>query len=123
MGKAFFPRISYADGFLARTRRRADYNTVRALVAGEVDTYMGFKFVIVDEDLLPPFAVNSTNVGRVCFAYLKSNVVMATPKPVETTINTRPDKCNAWQVYSKLKGGATRYEDGGVVQIACKCDV
>lgn len=119
---------SQLDDLLRITQiQSADYNTVRALVAGEVDTYMGFKFIIVDEDLLPPYSTTSsgttTNHGRVCFAYLKSNVVMATPKPIETTISTRPDKCNNWQVYSKLKGGATRYEDGGVVQIACKCTV
>ena len=96
----------------------ADYNTIRALVAGEVDTYLGFKFVIVDESLLPATTA-SGHTTMTCFAYLKSNVVLAEPQPIKTTINQRPDKCNNWQVYSKLKAGSTRYEDKGVVQIEC----
>jgi hypothetical protein len=93
----------------------ADYNTVRALVAGEVDTFLGFKFVVLDGSILP---VSSGT--RSCFAFLKSNVVFGEPQPLKSEINQRPDKCNAWQVYMKLKAGSTRYEDTGVVQIECE---
>lgn len=98
----------------------ADYNTVRALVAGEVDTFLGFKFVIVDASLLPGTTPANSKLTRTCFAFLKSNVVLGEPQPVTTTINTRPDLCNNWQVYAKMKAGATRYEDTGVVSIACE---
>ncbi|MBQ4479088.1 MAG: hypothetical protein II943_00440 [Victivallales bacterium] len=119
---------SQLDDLLRITQvQSSDYNTVRALVAGEVDTFLGFKFVIVDEDLLPIYSTTAssttTNHGRICFAYLKSNVVLAQPQPIQTTISTRADKCNNWQVYSKMKAGATRYEDVGVVHIPCKCTV
>ncbi len=93
----------------------ADYNTVRALVAGEVDTFLGFKFVVLDSSILP-----ITSGTRSCFAFLKSNVVLGEPQPVKSEINQRPDKCNAWQVYMKMKAGSTRYEDAGVVQIECE---
>ncbi len=96
----------------------SEYNTIRALVTGEIDTFMGFKFIKMAEDLLP-LAEDGASGVRSCFAWLRSNVVMAEPQAVSTTINTRPDKCNAWQVYSKLKAGSTRYEDGGVVKILC----
>ena len=91
---------------------------MRALVSGEVDTYLGFKFVVIDEALLPATTASGHTTTTV-FAYLKSNVVLAEPQPIKTTINQRPDKCNNWQVYSKLKAGSTRYEDKGVVQIEC----
>lgn len=96
----------------------ADFNTVKALVAGEVDTFLGFRFVIIDEALLPSVAANDHKTFT-CFAFLKSNVVLAEPQPLSTTINTRPDKCNNWQVYAKMKAGATRYEDKGVVHVEC----
>ena len=98
----------------------SDYNAVKALVNGEVDTFMGFKFVIIDEDLLPVTTITSGSTqSRTCIAFLKSTICMAEPQPVSTVINTRPDKCNAWQVYAKMKAGCTRYQDEGVVQVSC----
>lgn len=119
---------SQLDDLLRENKvQSADYNTIRALVTGEIDTFMGFKFIKMDESLLPMAQGSNSDSDsstsgagiRCCFAWLKSNVVMAEPQAVSTVINTRPDKCNAWQVYSKLKAGSTRYEDGGVVKVMC----
>ncbi len=90
----------------------ADYNTVRALVTGTIDTFMGFKFK--RSELL---TLSSTT--RYCYAYAKGAVGFGILSDIESKIDQRADKNYAWQVWDKMDMGATRVEDEQVVQIAC----
>jgi hypothetical protein len=90
-----------------------DYNTVKALVQGEVDQWLGFKF-IHSEQL-------STAAGgqRLCYAWQKKGIQLAIQKDAMGRIDERTDKNYAWQVYMKIVLGATRLEEARVVEIAC----
>ena len=90
----------------------ADYNTVRALVAGDIDTYMGFKFIRSTR------LTKATNT-RTCYAFIKSAVLLAKGSDITVDISVRNDKRNAIQIYTKATYGATRLWEEGVVQILC----
>lgn len=91
----------------------ADYNTIKALVRGEVDTFMGFKFIICNR-----LATNGSG-HRICAAWAKSGLLLASGKEINTQITQRADKSYANQVYASMSIGATRMEEAKVVQVLC----
>lgn len=91
----------------------ADFNTVRALVQGEIDTWLGFKFVRTE-------LLNTDGSGdRQVIAYAKSGLGLCVVGDLVTSIDRRTDKNNATQVHLMQTVGATRIEDEKVVEIAC----
>lgn len=93
----------------------ADYNSVRALVNGELNTFLGFNIKRVDATLLPYVA--ATDV-RACVAYAKSGIAL-TDTGIKTSMSIRYDKSEALQVRSKGAWGATRLEEVKAVEIFC----
>jgi len=91
----------------------ADYNTVRALVKGELDTYVGFKFVTTNR--LP---LDGSGDRRV-FAWAMDGIKLAVGKEPTARIDERADKSYATQVYYCMSIGATRMEEAKVVEILC----
>ncbi len=92
-----------------------DYNTVKALVRGEVDTFMGFKFISTERLL----ATTGTPDIRHCLAWVKSGLMFGTWNGLEVHMDRRPDKNYIWQVYMKASIGAARTQEKKVVQINC----
>ena len=90
----------------------ADYNSVRALVQGEIDTWLGFKFVHCER-------LTTDGTSRLLPAFAKSALCLGIWGDIETEITPRPDKSYATQVYVKGTYGAVRLEENKVVQIAC----
>jgi len=90
----------------------ADFNTVRALVRGEVDTFMGFKFVH-SERLL------QTGGIRHCLAWCKSGLHFGTWNGLTTKIDERPDKNYVWQIWMSFTAGCTRTQEKKIVQVNC----
>jgi hypothetical protein len=93
----------------------ADFNTVRALVQGEIDTFMGFKFRRVDKDF---FAYDSGTGVRKIVAYAKSGIKLA-DSGRKVHVDIRPDRSHALQIRTVASIGATRMEEEKVVEIAC----
>ena len=89
----------------------ADYNTVRALVDGTLNTFMGFKFRRSQQ---LPLAVDI----RSCFAYVKSGVILA-ERGLKTMMDVRPDLSHSLQIRSVASLAAVRMEEKKVVEIAC----
>jgi hypothetical protein len=90
----------------------ADYNTVKALVNGEIDTYMGFKFI--KSNRLP----KSGNI-RNCMFWAKSGLLLAANSEVDVDIGPRRDKRNSMQVYVCGHFSATRMWEDKVLQVQC----
>ena len=90
----------------------ADYNTVRALAAGQIDTYLGFKFIQSER-----LGTDSTP-SRQCLAFTKSAIGLAVGADVTTKISERADKNYATQVFLSMTIGATRIEEEKMVEIA-----
>jgi hypothetical protein len=91
----------------------SDYNTVKALVQGQVDTFMGFKFI--HTELL---GVDGSDDRRV-IAWAKSGIHLGMWNDINSKIDQRADKSYATQVYVKGTFGATRTEEKKVVEILC----
>lgn len=89
----------------------ADFNTVRALVDGTLNTFMGFKFRRTQ--LLP-----KTSTVRSCFAYAKSGVILA-ERGLKTHMDVRADLSHSLQIRSVASLAAVRMEEKKVVEIAC----
>jgi len=89
----------------------ADYNTVRALVDGTLNTFMGFKFRRSQQ---LPLAVDI----RSCFAYVKSGIVLA-ERGLKTHMDIRTDLSHSLQIRSVASLAAVRMEEKKVVEIAC----
>ncbi len=92
--------------------KSADYNTVKALVKGEINTFAGFEFIRTE---LMPWANNT----RQCFAWVKDGILLAAAKDITTRITERADKSYSTQIYVEMDMGATRMEEEKVVQIPC----
>ena len=91
----------------------ADYNTVRALVKGELDTFVGFKFIMTNR--LP---LDGSNDRR-CIAWAMDGLKLAVGKEPTARIDERADKSYATQVYYCMSIGATRMEEAKVVEVIC----
>jgi len=91
----------------------ADFNTVRALVQGEVDTFVGFKFIVSNR-------LNTDSDGnRQVIAFAGDGIKLAIGKDVTGRIDERSDKSYSTQIYYCMDIGATRMEEEKVVEIAC----
>jgi hypothetical protein len=91
----------------------SDYNTVKALVQGDIDTFMGFKFI--QTELL---GVDGASARR-CIAWAKSGIHIGMWNDINTRIGERADKSYSTQIYVKGTFGATRTEEKKVVEILC----
>lgn len=91
----------------------SDYNTVKALVEGKVDTFMGFKFVRTERLL------TDDNAYRRLPVWVKSGVLFASGEEINVDIGPRRDKRNSIQVYVNGTFGATRMDEPKVLEIKC----
>ena len=88
-----------------------DYNVVKALVEGKVDTFMGFKFVRTQRLL------TDGSGYRRHIAWVQSKLLLAVSQDPMVDVGPRRDKRNSMQVYVTMGIGATRMEEQGVVEI------
>lgn len=89
----------------------SDYNTVKALVEGKLDTFMGFKFIRTQR-----LNLDASGYER-NIAWVKSKLLLAISSDVNVDVGPRRDKRNSVQVYVSMGIGATRMEENGVVEI------
>ena len=92
----------------------SDYNVVKALVQGELNTWIGFSFIRTERLL-----TQAVTGYRLCYAWQKAALQLAIQKDIEGRLDERVDKNMAWQVYMKMCMGATRLEESRIVEIAC----
>jgi hypothetical protein len=93
--------------------KSSDYNTVKALAQGQIDTFMGFKFIKSTR-----LAADDTDTGATkCYAFAQDSLVLAVAEEPNVHIDVRPDLLNSVQVFSTLSIGCTRVEGPAVVGI------
>ncbi len=93
--------------------KSTDYNTVKALAHGKVDSFMGFNFIRTTR--LP---ADDTDTGATkCAAFVQDAIVLAVAEEPNVSISVRNDLLDSIQVFSTLSIGATRVEGPAVVGI------
>lgn len=104
------------DQLLATTAvTSSDFNSVKTLVNGEVDTFLGFKFHVIeerDEGGMP--GDGTTAVSSFC--YHKKAVGIAIGIDMKTSIDWIAQK-TSWLANGIFKAGAVIRENAGVVKI------
>jgi hypothetical protein len=90
-----------------------DYNTVKALAAGQLNTFCGFEFIRTER-----LTVDASSHTLV-LCWVKSGLLLGLGEDVKADIGPRRDKNNSIQVLYGMDIGATRMEEKKVVQIAC----
>ena len=115
-GRAMIIHANNLAGLLGETEvTSSDFATVKALVNGSVDTFLGFKFIQIgdrDEGGLP---IPST---RTCFAFHRDAVGMGIGMNQRSEINYVPEK-TSFLVSSMFSAGAVAIDDEGIVKISC----
>jgi hypothetical protein len=91
----------------------SDYNTVKALVTGQLTEFLGFTFIRSEK-----IGKDSNGDDKVLF-WAKSGMKLGTGMSPKTRIGERADKNYATQVYTAVTIGATRMEEAKVGYIAC----
>lgn len=90
-----------------------DYNTVRALAEGKIDSFMGFKIIRTEQ--LP---VTAQGV-RSCLAWVKSRAQFGIWDDFKVKLSVRDDLDETLQIRAKFACGATRLQEEGFVKILC----
>lgn len=90
----------------------SDYNSVKALVQGEMDTFMGFKFI-------PYEGLTASSTDRYCLAWHKTGVHLGVWNNLETKISERNDLNHTTQIFMRGTIGATRTNEEKVVRVIC----
>lgn len=90
----------------------ADYAAVKALVNGNVNSFMGFNFVRTE-------LVSKTGNIRRCVAFPKSAIILGMADAKTVRIDMRADLNYTWQVWTQGTFGAARTWREKVVTIDC----
>ena len=95
-----------------------DYAAVRALVQGQIDTFMGFKFVRISDKVWTAAGI----AANTAVAFHREGLKLGIGQDIITHIDQRPDKNYATQVYSEINFGACRMLETSVVKIVSKAE-
>jgi len=90
----------------------SDYNTVKALVNGEVNSFLGCEVVLVDSDLM---TTSGTTYSAVLMVRGAVGLGIGIDKKIR--IDERPDLSYANQVYAEMMTGAVRRDGERIVEI------
>lgn len=91
--------------------KSADFNSIKALVRGDLNTFMGFEFIRSER-------LTTTSEGfKRCLAYAGSGIGLAMGQDITVRISERDDKSYATQVYASMTAGAVRIEEEKVIAV------
>ena len=96
----------------------SDFNTVKALVQGDINTFLGFTFHVLgdrDEGGLP----KDSSLDRTVYAFHRDAIGLAEGIAPKTEINYIPEK-TSFLVASMFSAGAVAIDAEGIVKITCR---
>lgn len=96
----------------------SDFNTVRALVTGEVDTFLGFKFITLGDRDEGGLAVDGS-ADRTIFAFHRDAIGLGVGMGQQSRVDYIPEK-TSFLVASMFSAGAVAIDDEGIIPIICR---
>lgn len=91
----------------------SDYNSIKALVKGELDTWMGFKWVVLPDGIIN---VDNTHIADY-YAFQKTGICFGMLEELFLRVEERSDKCYSKQIYYEINAGAGRLEEAKVIKV------
>ena len=98
----------------------------RALAQGQIDTYMGFKFIQLQDYIdatkghLEDSPAEAADEAVECYAWAQDAIKLGVGKDIGTRVTERDDKRYSVQAYMCHSFGAVRVEGPAVVEISLK---
>lgn len=110
----FAYRQQELDNLLNNVTQVSDIHTsqVKALVAGEVNNFLGFEFVRTQ-------LLSVASSVATCFGWVETALLMAIGQDARGRVSERADKNYSTQVFMDMSIGATRMQEALVVSVAC----
>jgi len=124
---------SQIESLLSETEvTSSDFNTVKALVQGDINTFMGFEFIQIERLVNQSGALlfdpatglydgSSTDADgfRKVLCWAEDGMILSVGEEMKTRISEREDKNYSTQVFASMNIGSTRLEDEKVLEILC----
>ena len=95
-----------------------DFASIKALVSGEINTFLGFNFHVIGDRDEGGLAIDGSSDRKV-FAFHRSALGMAVNMAQKTEINYIPEK-TSFLVNSMFSAGAISIDGEGIVEITCR---
>jgi len=96
----------------------SDFNTVKALVQGEISTFMGFQFHVLGDRTEGGLPIDGSS-DRTLYAFHTSAIGYAEGIAPRTEINYIPEK-TSWLVNAVFSAGAISIDSEGIVKITAR---
>jgi len=96
----------------------SDFNTVKALVSGEINTFLGFTFHVMGDRTEGGLVIDGS-LDRTCFAFHKDALGYAEGIAPRTEVNYIPEK-TSFLVNSVFSAGAIAIDAEGIVKITAR---
>jgi hypothetical protein len=96
----------------------SDFNTVKALVNGELNTFVGFDFEMIEDRSSEEGGLTVAAGVRDCFAYHTTSTGYASGLDPRSEVNYIPVKVS-WLANGMLKAGSVVRNSNGLVKVQC----
>ncbi len=96
----------------------ADFASVKSLVDGSINTWLGYRVVVIGDRTEGGLPKDGSN-DRSVFAFHKESVGMGISMNQKTEVNYVPEK-TSWLITSMFGAGAVSIQASGIVKITCR---
>ena len=96
----------------------SDFNSVKALVQGDINTFLGFTFHVLGDRSEGGLPIDGS-LDRTCYAFHKDAIGYGEGIAMRTEINYIAEK-TSWLVNEVFSAGAVAIDDEGIVKITCR---
>ena len=96
----------------------ADFASVKALVTGDVNTFMGFNFITFGDRDEGGLAIDGSS-DRTLFAFHRDSIGLGIGMGQQSRVDYIPEK-TSFLVASMFSAGAVAIDDDGIVKLTCR---
>lgn len=118
-GRVIIAHANNMDALLAETAvTSSDFNTVKALVTGEVNTFLGFRFVSLGDRDEGGLAIDGSN-DRIVYAFHRDAMGLGIGMNQTSRVDYIPEK-TSFLVASMFSAGSVAIDAEGITKITCR---
>lgn len=118
-GRCIIAHANNMDALLAETEvTSSDFNTVKALVTGEVNTFLGFRFVSLGDRDEGGLAIDGSS-DRIVYAFHRDAMGLGIGMGQTSRVDYIPEK-TSFLVASMFSAGSVAIDAEGITKITCR---
>ena len=118
-GRVIIAHANNMDALLAETQvTSSDFATVKALVTGEVNSFLGFRFISLGDRDEGGLAIDGSS-DRTVFAFHKDAMGLGINMAEKTKVDYIPEK-TSFLIASMFSAGAVAVDPEGIAKLTCR---